>query len=236
MCHPVDWLRRQVDDWHIIWYNDINYWQNNLQANAKCSVSGRYLGSFKQMTHHPVRGDLTVRDEQTFTIKNFVYDGEGKTDKVGCVIHSILLPKLWWFQVQTSSSLLAFAMPSLGLTPETPSRCPTLLRQLPPGWTRSPGYPSTTLTSPSWAGLTDKTSTSACPTGSGSGTSSGFHSTAASSESTLVMSIWGAVEGDSLAEGSSGEGGAGSANETYCRWTNIYIYWWLWRLYKYWVH
>ena len=36
------------------------------------------MGSFEQLTYHPVAGDLTVRDDQTFTIKNFVYDGEGK--------------------------------------------------------------------------------------------------------------------------------------------------------------
>ena len=39
------------------------------------------MGSFKQLTYHPVAGDLTVRDDQTFTIKNFVYDGEGKMTK-----------------------------------------------------------------------------------------------------------------------------------------------------------
>lgn len=40
-------------------------------------AEGQYLGSFKQLTYHPVAGDLTVRDDQTFTIRNFVYDGEG---------------------------------------------------------------------------------------------------------------------------------------------------------------
>merc|ERR1712142_1240475 len=39
--------------------------------------SGRYLGSFKQLTFHPVGGDLTIMDDQTFRIRNFVYDGEG---------------------------------------------------------------------------------------------------------------------------------------------------------------
>ena len=41
------------------------------------NITGQYLGSFKQLTYHPVAGDLTVRDDQTFTIRNFVYDGEG---------------------------------------------------------------------------------------------------------------------------------------------------------------
>jgi len=51
--------------------------EQSLLLEPEEDRSGRYLGSFKQLTFHPVGGDLTIRDEQTFRIRNFVYDGEG---------------------------------------------------------------------------------------------------------------------------------------------------------------